>query len=1031
MSFFLFALFLVLGKTLLILGSGRDASIFEDFTSTLIELLPVGVLLLPLVFFKGSPRRLLHLLSGIWMGGLALLLLLAGLSLHKTGSPLDPGEILFVLRAPKEVLPAVLAETGWVQGLGALILFLLFFFLGARPLRNPKTPLVLCFGMIFLGGGARLGLLLGRPRRPELAASLLHRFFPGSKAQELEGSAERGPALLPSPRGYWRSFQEAKPGGPRPNIFLFFMESVRANATSVYNPGLPTTPFLAKWAERSLVAEEAYALTNGTAKELFTAFSGHPPRLTREHVEAGQLPTGSGLPRELVRLGYQTVFFYAALEFHERQLLMMKDLGFQEHFTGPRLAKAFPSVLRFGKRKGEAMDRKRGSEELNLLRNYYGYEDRSLVEPILSWLRKHRDKPWFLSTLNLSTHHPYHPPASWKRRTYPIPKDHPLPGPFQEYLNAVAYLDSVLQELLGRMEEEGFLKNTIVILVGDHGESFKENGFFGHGHGLDENGVRIPLLIFGPERLLGPPRRIRGLRSVLDLVPTLASLLGAEMPQLPSSPLRGCNLLEPVPRDRELFLFAWLNPQKTGLFQGSRRYLLDSSFQRLELYDLARDPLERRDLFSTLNRREVEERWARSMACRREIERFFAEGKAEEIARIRRSSLPKLAKEPRLRIGDSLVLEGVEFPEDVPFFGYGTLRLGFRVLKPLPPSTSLELRLRQKGEVRAPLSLLDPNRLPPSTWRKGDCVLIPVPMFFPNFLVKKGELELELRLVERARGRSLLPSGRSGGEGWISLGRLRVRESSWIPPARSREQVLGKRFEASSGPQPAASYEGKPLSFLLERWKKNRSPRLLAALVPRLREDPAPLEQAYLKGGPGARWALVPLFEALGADAVPSLMKFLASDRRDQALPASEALRRIGFQALKPMVQSILPLPQSQRERVLSWVRGIQVDPGAGLQKLFLDYLGKDPLVQARALVLLSLAPQPSVKMLAYGLPKLEEGEALARALSLVRILGEQAASLRPVLQGKLQKASRPWKARIRETLLRLGPPPPRTGEGK
>ncbi len=1015
---------LVLGKGLLIFkmrgfgGLGLSQGL-ETLDSILVELLPAGLLLLPLALLQASSLRPLRWVSGLLLGSLAVFWTLAGLTLLKTGSSMDPGEILFVLRSPKEVLPAVLAETSWTQGLALFALFLFFAVLGIRRQMHLRRALLLCLSFALLGGAAGF-LLPARPQHPELAAPLLHRFFPGGSGSAEPQTTYQGPALLPSPQGYWRPFRHPSPGAPRPNILLFFLESVRAGATTVYNPSLQTTPFLAKLAKRSIVAEHAYAFTNGTAKEMFTAFSGHPPRLTREHVEAGRLPTGSGLPRELVRLGYQTVFFYAALEFHERQLLMMKELGFQEHFTGPRLAKAFPEILRFTKRQHEGIDSKRSQKEISILRNYYGYEDRSLVDPILSWLRKHRGKPWMLSTLNLTTHHPYHAPASWKRRRFPIPKDHPLPKEFQEYLNAVAYLDSVLEELLGRMEREGLLKNTIVVLMGDHGESFKEKGYYGHGNGLDENGVRVPLILFGPEKLLGPPRRVQGLRSILDLVPTLASLLGVQMPSSGSSPLRGSSLLSAVPKERELFLSAWLKPERTALFQGAQRLLFDASFHRLEAYDLSTDPLERRDLFATLSPERVKQLWRKTAACRQEIDRFFAEGEASEIANIRRKQLPALAKPMHLSIGQTLLLEGVEAPKAVPFFGYGTLRLGFRVLRAPARSTSLELRLIQDHEAKTPLCILDPNRLPPATWRKGDAILISIPMFFPNFIVKPGSLELQLRVVEQASGRSLLPEGAKGEAAWIPLTKIEVRSSSWTPPQRSREEVLGTRFEQREQAGTSPKLVGRSTQALLRGWGQEASPQLQAELMVRLRKDLSPLERAFLRGDSAQRWSYVPLFRRLGNDSVPLLVKLLNTDQAERAGPAAEALRRIGFSCLEALVPQLVPLPPQDRERILSWIRGIQVAPGSGLQTLFLEYLGGDPTKQARAEVLLSFAPKESVKMLTFGLPRVGEGKDLDRALRLIRILGERAKDVRPALQRKLQKVSKPWKKRILETLRYL-----------
>jgi len=48
------------------------------------------------------------------------------------------------------------------------------------------------------------------------------------------------------------------------------------------------------------------------------------------------------------------------------------------------------------------------------------------------------------------------------------------------YLNAVHHLDSQLARVFDTLQTQGLLENTIVIVTGDHGEEFMENGRWGH-----------------------------------------------------------------------------------------------------------------------------------------------------------------------------------------------------------------------------------------------------------------------------------------------------------------------------------------------------------------------------------------------------------------------------------------------------------------------------------------------------------------------------------------------------------------------
>lgn len=84
-------------------------------------------------------------------------------------------------------------------------------------------------------------------------------------------------------------------------------------------------------------------------------------------------------------------------------------------------------------------------------------------------------------------------------------------------------LDQALGRLLDYFERRGLLQNTLVVIVGDHGQAHGEADFWGHGERLLEEVTRVPLLIYHPDRR---GRVIDQLVGGVDLAPTVASLLG-------------------------------------------------------------------------------------------------------------------------------------------------------------------------------------------------------------------------------------------------------------------------------------------------------------------------------------------------------------------------------------------------------------------------------------------------------------------------------------------------------------------------
>jgi hypothetical protein len=66
-------------------------------------------------------------------------------------------------------------------------------------------------------------------------------------------------------------------------------------------------------------------------------------------------------------------------------------------------------------------------------------------------------------------------------------------------------------------------KAPLVMVTGDHGEEFKEHGHIGHGSGVTNEQIHVPMVVLGE----GVPRgRFEGVTSHIDLVPTLFGLLG-------------------------------------------------------------------------------------------------------------------------------------------------------------------------------------------------------------------------------------------------------------------------------------------------------------------------------------------------------------------------------------------------------------------------------------------------------------------------------------------------------------------------
>lgn len=113
------------------------------------------------------------------------------------------------------------------------------------------------------------------------------------------------------------------------------------------------------------------------------------------------------------------------------------------------------------------------------------------------------------------------------------------------YFGFVTQLDAALGDLFAGMEKRGLFKNTIIVFTSDHGDNLGEHGQFYKGN-MYEGSVRVPLMVYWPEKKLKGRKIIKDNVSHVDLVPTLLEAAGIESPEY----MAGKNML-PLMRGKE------------------------------------------------------------------------------------------------------------------------------------------------------------------------------------------------------------------------------------------------------------------------------------------------------------------------------------------------------------------------------------------------------------------------------------------------------------------------------------------------
>jgi hypothetical protein len=282
----------------------------------------------------------------------------------------------------------------------------------------------------------------------------------------------------------------------RPDILLIVVEALRADA-------LPRLPTLSAFAARALVAERHYSSGNCSFLGNFGLLSGLPASYWGVR-ETARAPLGLGA---FAALGYRIELkSSAALNFNLDVAVLPAGAGEVVH-TAPNAPPA---------------------------------RDEENTRWAEAWARAARRGPSLAVLFLDQSHWPYAsdpglPVAggdAWALRA----RSSEL---HERYLTALQAEDQLVARVLSALHEAHRDDSTIIVVTGDHGEAFREHGVLSHGSRLDEEQVRVPLLLSVPGRGHGV---LPGPSVHHDLLPTLLGLVGAS--EVPRCAVCGINLLQ-------------------------------------------------------------------------------------------------------------------------------------------------------------------------------------------------------------------------------------------------------------------------------------------------------------------------------------------------------------------------------------------------------------------------------------------------------------------------------------------------------
>jgi arylsulfatase A-like enzyme/Tfp pilus assembly protein PilF len=371
------------------------------------------------------------------------------------------------------------------------------------------------------------------------------------------------------------------------NVLLITLDTTRADRIHTYGFEAAATPNLDRLAAEGVTFDRAVAPAPLTLPAHSTMFTGKSPPAHGVRDNGGFFLREAELTlaEHLKAHGYRTGGFVGAYVLDSKWGLAQ---GFDDYVDDFDLTRERSLSL-------SSIDRPANE----------------VTDRALGWLDGAAGSKFFAWVHYYDAHSPYDPPEPFTSRFANRP-----------YVGEVAFVDSEIGRLLAWLDQRGAADRTVVIALGDHGESLGEHGEGTHAFFIYESVLHVPFIVRAPyESMAG--RRVGDVVRAVDLLPTIADLVGLPAPDgiegrsltpLMTGAVRELGLDAYAEAMYPRFHFGWSDLR--ALRSGRFKYI---AAPRPELYDLETDPRELRNLYEP--RRALADR----MAVRLEaIERAFA-----------------------------------------------------------------------------------------------------------------------------------------------------------------------------------------------------------------------------------------------------------------------------------------------------------------------------------------------------------------------------------------------------------------------
>lgn len=380
---------------------------------------------------------------------------------------------------------------------------------------------------------------------------------------------ENYPAFLTRLRDREQRCRSSYPRGQafeKKNVVVIIVDSLRPDHTQVYGYDRPTTPFLESLFKKGQLRKVEFATSTCAESKCGIVSTLTSKTLRHQIVEDFKL-------HDLLQdQGYKTYFILSgshtsdgAKEMYGREMTL--------YFDGDDAA------------------------------GHSGQDDRLIFEGFEK-VPDYQDSPGFFYIHLMSAHlngvrqeayRVYQPSNITSDWLTLIRGEYDRTCAINNFDNGVTQADAIIKDIFGVLDKKGYLQNSLVIILSDHGEGLGERGNSSYAHiaSLYQEFIRIPLLIYDDS-----PSQYANLKfaTQIDVAPTIVDRLGLPIPpcwegaSLLSANIKAVTTHQTLLKNHPCY--AVLYRTEATIY----KYIYCAVDKTEELFDLSRDPDEQLNL---------------------------------------------------------------------------------------------------------------------------------------------------------------------------------------------------------------------------------------------------------------------------------------------------------------------------------------------------------------------------------------------------------------------------------------------------